>query len=158
MTLLCLLGFFVGCSSHEQRTDTVASQKVELSTQESSLEHLMRQIQVLGRSDRKTVEFKMSDFFRKQGILEKDQLIDSIELTPTEDKALHVLMSVLTNQDSFYYRELGLSAQSRDEVVKSIETELARDKSYRSIAGSESEEETPVREQRRPIGGGPMFY
>lgn len=148
--VLCLFGLVLGCASHQPLIKKVEGP--------SSLEGVMGEIQLLGRKDRETVEYRVSELLKARDVIQKEETLDLILHTAKEDRALSLIKEQFLNSESFFYRELGLSIQSRDDLIQKIDIELAKEKTYRDVASDKKEGHTTLREKRRPIGGAPMFY
>lgn len=148
--LLCLFGLVIGCASDKPLIEQDSPRGP------GALSRVMMDLKIMGNKDKQTVEYRLSEFLRQASILAKGESISVIEGTLKEDEALGKIKEQFQNQESFFYKEFGLSAPSRDHLIQRIDQELAALKSYRGVAATK--ERPPIRENRRPIGGQAMFY
>ncbi|MCM0607170.1 MAG: hypothetical protein KA715_13855 [Xanthomonadaceae bacterium] len=147
--LLCLFGLVIGCASDKPLLEQDSPRGP------GALTRVITDLRLMGNQDKQTVEYRISEFLRQTSILAAGESIDVIVGTTKEDEALGKIKEQFQNEESFFYKEFGLSAPSRDHVIQKIDQELAVLKTSRGVA---SKSLPPMRESRRPIGGQAMFY
>jgi hypothetical protein len=147
--VLCLFGLIIGCASDKPLIDQDPARG------EGALRRVITDLRMMGNMDKNTVEYRVSEFLKTASLLKDGESIDVIVGTLKEDEALTKIKEQFQNQESFFYKEFGLSAPSRDHIIDRIDQELASLKSSRGVA---STRDRPIRETKRPIGGQSMFY